>query len=143
MLLDRAMDFREPGSYQVQAAIAALHGQAESPAATDWRQILLLYRRLLWLEPSPVVELNAAVASAMAEGPESGLAWIDRIEAGGALSDFHMLHAARAGLLRRLGRNDAATASYARALELVGNGAERRYLESRLRACCMDGNTTP
>lgn len=134
-ILDHAMALRAPGPYQVQAAIAALHGQATSPEATDWRQILLLYRRLLSMQPSPVVELNTAVASAMVEGPESGLAWIDRIEASGALSKFHMFHAARADLLRRLGRTAAARDSYARALELVGNGAERRYLESRLRAC--------
>lgn len=143
VLLDRAMDFREPGPYQVQAAIAALHGQAESPAATDWRQIFLLYRRLMSLEPSAVVELNAAVASAMVEGAESGLASIDRVEAGGTLSDFHMLHAARADLLRRLGRDEAAAASYARALELAGNSAERRYLESRLRACRGRGADEP
>ncbi|RFF29655.1 RNA polymerase sigma factor [Wenzhouxiangella sediminis] len=134
-LLDRAMAFRAPGPYQVQAAIAALHGQARSAQETDWRQILLLYRRLLSMQPSPVVALNAAVARAMIDGPEAGLAWLDEIESGGALGHHHLLHAARADLLRRLGRGKEAATSYRSALQAARNGAERRYLERRLQDC--------
>jgi RNA polymerase sigma-70 factor, ECF subfamily len=123
--LDRALPLRRPGPYQLQAAIAALHTEPE----TDWREIALLYGRLRELDPSPVVTLNAAVAVAMAEGPEQGLALVD--EAGG-LDTYHLWHAARADLLRRLGRRDEAAGAYKRALELGPRPVERRFLERRL-----------
>ncbi|HEV8250798.1 MAG TPA: sigma-70 family RNA polymerase sigma factor [Gaiellaceae bacterium] len=124
-VLERALSFRQPGPYQVQAAIAALH--TEDP--TDWPQIAALYCRLAELEPSPVVELNRAVAVAMDEGPEAGLALIDRVN---GLDSYHLLHAARADLLRRLDRLDEAAAAYRRALALAGSPAERSFLERRL-----------
>jgi len=112
----------------VQAAIAALHVRAERPEDTDWAQIAALYAKLLRYQPSPIVELNRAIAVAMAEGPERGLALIDRIE----LPGYHLLHAARADLLRRLERRDEAAATYRAALSLEMNGAERTFLEGRL-----------
>jgi RNA polymerase sigma-70 factor, ECF subfamily len=124
-VLDRALSFRQPGPYQVQAAIAALHAED----ATDWPQIAALYARLAELTPSPVVELNHAVAVAMADGPEAGLALIDRVE---GLDAYHLLHAARADLLRRLDRLDEAAAAYRQALELAEAPAERSFLERRL-----------
>ncbi len=135
-LLDRALALRAPGAYQIEAAIAALHGEARTPESTDWPQIRLLYRRLLALRPSPVVALNAAVAEAMVRGPQVGLAWIERIEAGGGPIPPHLLHAARAELLSRLGRRDAAADSFRLALAKAGNGVERRFLEQRLTECC-------
>jgi RNA polymerase sigma-70 factor (ECF subfamily) len=125
-VLERALSFRQPGPYQVQAAIAALHTEE----TTDWRQITALYGRLAELTPSPVVELNRAVAVAMAEGPEAGLALVDRLD---GLDSYHLLHAARADLLRRLGRHEEAGKAYRRALELVESPAERSFLERRLR----------
>ena len=122
--LDRALALRRPGPYQLQAAIAALHTEPE----TDWRQIALLYGRLDALTPSPVVRLNGAVAAAMADGPEHGLELIARIE---GLDDYHLLHAARADLLRRLGREEEAAAAYERALTLTAEPVERRFLEER------------
>ena len=119
------------GFYAVQAAIAALHAQATTAAATDWPQIAVLYSLLLRVHPSPVVALNRAAAVAMAEGPARGLALISELEARGELAGYHLLHAARADLLRRLGRAEEAAASYDQALRLVGQGAERRYLERR------------
>ena len=124
-LLDRALRRRSPGPYQLQAAIASLHFEDE----TDWAQIAALYSRLGELAPSPVVELNRAVAVAMAEGPERGLELIDRID---GLDDYRHLHSARADLLRRLGREDEATAAYRRALELADAPTERAFLERRL-----------
>jgi RNA polymerase sigma-70 factor (ECF subfamily) len=133
--LDTALAQRRRGPYQLQAAIAALHARAPSAEATDWAQIAALYGGLLMESPSAVVELNAAVALAMAEGPAQGLARIDRLQARGELAGYHLLHAARADLLRRLGRPDAAAAAYASALDLVANRAERLYLERRLTEC--------
>ena len=130
-LLDRALVAGRPGPYQIQAAIAALHAQAARAQDTDWLQISLLYGALLRHLPTPVVELNAAVAHAMATDAEKGLAWIDRIAARGDLADYHLLHAARADLLRRLGRNEEARAAYTQALALTTNAGERGYLERR------------
>ncbi len=129
-LLDRALRRRRPGPYQLQAAIAALHARAATPGETDWPQIAELYGRLLALTPSPVVELNHAVAVAQAGRLGEALALIDAIE---GLERYHLLHAARADLLRRAGREEEAAASYRRALELAGNPAERSFLERRLR----------
>ena len=133
--LDHALAQHRRGPYQIQAAIAALHAQAASAAATDWPQIAALYGGLLQEQPGAVIELNAAVALAMAEGPERGLAWIDRLAAREELAGYHLLPAARADLLRRLGRHDEAAAAYAAALALVRTRAERLYLERRLAQC--------
>ncbi|HEX3853072.1 MAG TPA: DUF6596 domain-containing protein [Polyangiaceae bacterium] len=119
-------------SFGVQAAIAALHAQAPSSAATDWSQIVGLYDRLALLQKGPIVSLNRAAAVSMAEGPEAALRLLDALEQGGALSEYHLFHAARADVLRRLGRHDAALAAYRRALELVTNEPERRFLEQRI-----------
>ena len=123
----------EPGPYALQAAIVAEHCKASSAETTDWREILRLYDLLQNLQPTPVVSLNRAVAAAMALGPQSGLDIIDDLAATSELEDFHLLHAARADLLRRLGSLDEAAKSYRRALTLVTNASERRYLERRLR----------
>nr|WP_232792540.1 RNA polymerase sigma factor [Actinacidiphila yeochonensis] len=131
-VLDRALRHRRPGPYQVQAAIAACHATAAAASATDWPQIALLYGELCRLAPGPVVELNRAVAVAMAEGPVAGLALLDRLTATGALVDYHLLPAIRADLLRRLGRWDEAAASYREALALAATDAERRFLTRRL-----------
>ena len=131
-LVERALRMRRPGPYQLQAAIAAVHDEAPTSAETDWTQIPMLYNALGRLDPSPVVELNRAVAVAMRDGPTSGLELIDRIEAAGELEDYHLLHAARADLLRRLGRRSEASVAYGRALELVANETERGYLSRRL-----------
>jgi RNA polymerase sigma-70 factor (ECF subfamily) len=132
-LVERALRMRRPGPYQVQAAIAAIHDEAATPADTDWNEIAILYDALARMTPSPVVELNRAVAVAMVRGPAAGLALIDRIAEGGSLEDYHLLHAARADLLRRLGEREAAAVAYRRARELVGNAAERAFLDRRLR----------
>jgi RNA polymerase sigma-70 factor, ECF subfamily len=124
-MLERALPLRQPGPYQLQAAIASLHLEPE----TDWPQIAALYERLGGLAPSPVVELNRAVAVAMAEGPERGLELIDGID---GLERYRHLHSARADLLRRLGRSGEAAEAYCRALELAGQPAERAFLERRL-----------
>jgi RNA polymerase sigma-70 factor (ECF subfamily) len=121
-----------PGPYALQAAIAALHARAPHAADTDWPQIAALYALLYRVQPTPVVELNRAVAVAMADGPERGLALIDQLEARGELLDYHWVAAARADLLRRLGRRKEAAAAYQRAHALATNEAERRYLERRL-----------
>ena len=131
-LVERALRMRRPGPYQLQAAIAAVHDEATTAAATDWAQIALLYDTLRALDPSPVVELNRAVAVAMVDGPERGLEIMDRLLAGGRLEDYHLLHAARADLLRRLDRPAEASRAYSRALELAGNEAERGFLAGRL-----------
>ena len=131
-LLDRAVALRRPGPYQIQAAIAALHAQASRPEDTDWRQIALLYERLARMMPSPVVELNQVVAVAMADGPECGLALLDRLQLGGVLAHYHLYHAARADLLRRAGHTTEAGDAYERALALCQNGIERRFLQRRL-----------
>jgi len=134
-LVSDAMAMRAPGPYQIQAAIAALHAQAKTPADTDWAEISLLYQGLLRWTPTPVVELNAAVALGMSTTLESALAWIARIEEGGELARYHLLPASKADLLRRLGRLDEAAASYRQAIELATNPAERRYLERRMAEC--------
>jgi RNA polymerase sigma-70 factor (ECF subfamily) len=131
--LDRAMRMRRVGQYQLQAAIAALHDESPSTEATDWAQIAALYRILGRMAPSPVVELNRAVAVAMADGPEVGLAIADELAAAGHLDDYPYLHSTRADLLRRLGRRADATDAYRRALELTANEPERAFLERRLR----------
>jgi RNA polymerase sigma-70 factor (ECF subfamily) len=120
------------GPYQLQAAIAALHAEAATAEATDWRQIAALYGLLARANPSPVVELNRAAAVGMAEGPACGLALIDRPEVAGQLESYRWLHAARADLLRRLARFDEAGDAYRRALQLTENGVDRAYLERRL-----------
>jgi RNA polymerase sigma-70 factor (ECF subfamily) len=130
-LLDRALRHSRPGPYQLQAAIAALHAQAGSAEQTDWPRIAALYGELLTVVPSPVVALNHAVAVAMATTPSDGLALIDRID---GLERYHLLHAARADLLRRLGRAEEAAAAYRRAHELATNPADRRFLAGRLYA---------
>jgi RNA polymerase sigma-70 factor, ECF subfamily len=131
-LAERALRMGRAGPYQVQAAIAAVHDEAVTPEATDWPQIEALYGQLARLAPSPVVELNRAVAVAMVRGPAAGLALIDGIADTGALDDYHLLHAARADLLRRLGRRDDAAAAYERAAALTANAAERAFLARRL-----------
>jgi RNA polymerase sigma-70 factor (ECF subfamily) len=131
-VLDRALRLRRPGPYQLQAAIASLHLEDK----TDWIEIEALYARLAEVAPSPVVELNRAVAVAMAQGPERGLRLIDRIE---GLDEYRHLHSARADLLRRLGRPDEAAASYRRALELAAQPAERAFLRRRLAEVTLNG----
>lgn len=131
-LLREALSLGARGPYAIQAAIAALHLEAATPAETDWAQIVGLYDRLLAVDPSPVVALNRAAAVAMAEGAERGLAQIDDLAASGSLRGYHLLSASRADLLRRLGRFDEAAAAYRDALALTRNEAERRFLEARL-----------
>jgi RNA polymerase sigma-70 factor (ECF subfamily) len=132
VLLERALSLRRFGPYTLQAAIAAVHARAPDAAATDWAQIVELYRLLAQAEPSPVVELNRAVAVAMRDGPLAGLELIDAILARGELADYHLAHSARADLCRRLGRTAEARASYERALALTRLEPERRFLERRL-----------
>lgn len=132
-VLDVAMRSRRPGPYQLQAAIAAIHAEAESAAATDWSQIAALYQRLHAMQPNPVVALNHTVAVAMAEGCERGLEMLDQIEGRERLKDYHLYHAVRADLYRRLGRSEAAEKAYKEALRTVSNAAERTFLEKRLR----------
>jgi len=122
-----------PGPYALQAAIAAVHAQAPTAAATDWRRIAALYGMLARVHPTPVVELNRAVAVAMSEGLEHGLALVEALDHRGELAEYHLLPVARAELLRRLGRHAEAAESYRRALALVSNEAERRHLGKRLR----------
>ncbi len=131
-LVERALASRRLGPYTLQAAIAAVHADSPSTVATDWGQIVGWYDVLLEAAPSPVVELNRAVAIAMRDGPSAGLALIDDILKRGDLADYHLAHAARADLCRRLGRTAAARASYQRALELARQEPERRFLEQRL-----------
>jgi len=131
-LVEQALSSRRFGPYTIQAAIAALHAEAIAAASTDWAQIVALYDLLAVAAPSPVVELNRAVAVAMRDGPEAGLALIDAILRRGDLADYHLAHAARADLCRRLGKAADARASYERALALTQQGPERRFLERRL-----------
>jgi len=131
-LLEAALRRGRAGPYQVQAAVAACHATAADAGATDWVEIAALYGELARMVPSPVVELNRAVAVAMADGPEAGLSIVAALEASGALAGYHLLHATRADLLRRLNRGTEAAAAYRDALELATSGAERRYLERRL-----------
>ncbi|HEV7593898.1 MAG TPA: RNA polymerase sigma factor [Gemmatimonadaceae bacterium] len=131
-LVERALKSRRIGPYSLQASIAALHAEASSTASTDWAQIVALYDVLLKAEPSAVIELNRAAAIAMRDGPEAGLALIDKILALGELVDYYPAHAARGELCRRLGRVNDAIAAYKRTLELVTQEPERRFLERRL-----------
>ncbi len=131
-LVERALVSGLVGPYALQAAIAAVHAEATNTDATDWAQIVGLYDVLLRLDPSPVVELNRAVGVAMRDGPAEGLAAVDAILARGELADYHLAHAARADLCRRLGMTGEARAAYRRALELTQQGPERRFLERRL-----------
>ncbi|HEX6807836.1 MAG TPA: RNA polymerase sigma factor [Gemmatimonadaceae bacterium] len=131
-LTERALGSHRFGAYTLQAAIAAVHAESASPATTDWRQIALLYHRLLTIQPSPVVELNRAVAIAMCEGPERGLHLIDDLLARELLSTYHLVHSARGDLCRRLGRIPEARASYEKALSLAQHEPERRFLARQL-----------
>ena len=132
-LVERALASRRIGPYTLQAAISAVHAEAPTAAATDWAQIVGLYDVLARADPSPVIELNRAVAVAMRDGPTAGLALIDAILDRGALADYHLAHSARAELCRRLGRAADARASYTRALDLARQEPQRRFLERRLR----------
>ncbi len=138
-VLASALALRRAGPYQVQAAIAACHCDAARAADTDWAEIAELYGRLAAMTPSPVVELNRAVAVAMAEGPAAGLELVEALASDGGLAGYHLLAATRADLLRRLGRLDDAAAAYAEALDLVGSDVERRYLERRLAEVSVAG----
>ncbi len=131
-LVTRALGESPPGPYRLQAAIAAVHAEASSPEATDWAEIHLLYHALLRLQPTPVIELNAAVAAGFAHGPELGLAWIERLEERGELAAYHLLFSSKANLLHRLGRLAEATEAFWQALALCRNPAERRYLEKKV-----------
>jgi RNA polymerase sigma-70 factor (ECF subfamily) len=131
-LVERALASRQAGPYALQAAIAAVHAEAPRAADTDWAQIVALYDVLLQATPSPVIELNRAVAVTMRDGPQAGLALIDAILARGDLADYHLAHSARADFCRRLGKNEDARASYQRALDLARQEPERRFLQRRL-----------
>jgi RNA polymerase sigma-70 factor (ECF subfamily) len=131
-LVERSLATQRFGPYTLQAAIAAVHADAATPAETDWGQIVALYGLLARMQPSPVVELNFAVAVAMRDGPETGLELIDAILARGELEDYHLAHSARADMCRRLGKRDDARAAYQRALALARQAPERRFLEGRL-----------
>ena len=131
-LTQSALRSQRFGAYTLQAAIAAVHARSSSTASTNWREITLLYDRLLQIHPSPVVELNRAVAIAMYEGPEQGLRLIDALLAGERLSNYHLAHSARADLCRRLGRIPEARASYEKALSLASQESDRRFLTRRL-----------
>jgi RNA polymerase sigma-70 factor, ECF subfamily len=131
-LVERALKTRRFGPYTLQAAIAAVHAEAESVASTDWRQIVALYNQLLRILPSPVAQLNRAVAIAMRDGPDAGLAQIDAILEHGELADYYLAHSARADMYRRLGRLAEARASYEQALSLAQQEPERRFLAGRL-----------
>jgi RNA polymerase sigma-70 factor (ECF subfamily) len=132
-LLERAMASGRLGPYTIQAAIAAVHATAPTAQATDWHQMVALYDALLRIEPSPIIDLNRAVAVAMRDGPQAGLALVDDILESGDLADYHLAHAARADLCRRLGRTADARASYERALALAKQEPERRFLQKRVR----------
>ncbi len=132
-LVENALSSRRFGAYTLQAAIAAVHAEAASAAATDWRQIVAIYNQLVRIQPSPVVHLNRAVAIAMRDGPEAGLAHIDAILAQGDLGDYYLAHSARADLCRRLGKTAEARSSYERALALTQQEPERQFLQERIR----------
>ena len=131
-VVEQALRMRRIGLYQLQAAIAALHAEAQRPEETDWRQIAALYQELSRLQSTPVIALNHAVAVALSHGLEEGLALIDALGASGDLDSYHLYHAARADILRRLKRNSEAIDAYNRALSLTANAVERRYLRRRL-----------
>lgn len=128
----QALHSRRFGPYTLQAAIAAVHAEAACAEQTDWAQIVGLYDALLRLSPSPVIELNRAVAVAMHDGPEAGLVLIDALLASGELTDYHLAHAASADINRRLGRVAQARDAYQRALELTQQGTDRQFLQRRL-----------
>ncbi len=132
-LLEKALKSRRFGSYTLQAAIAAVHAEAESTAVTDWRQIVALYDRLLRIHPSPVVRLNRAVAIAMRDGPEAGLTHINALLEHGELANYYLAHSARADMYRRLGRTSEARSSYEKALALTQQEPERQFLQERIR----------
>jgi RNA polymerase sigma-70 factor (ECF subfamily) len=132
-LVEKALKSRRFGSYTLQAAIAAVHAEAESVAVTDWRQIVALYNQLARIQPSPVVQLNRAVAIAMRDGPEAGLAHIDAVLEHGELANYYLAHSARADMFRRLGRTAEAKSSYERALALTQQEPERQFLQDRIR----------
>jgi RNA polymerase sigma-70 factor (ECF subfamily) len=132
-LLEKSLKSGRFGSYTLQAAIAAVHAQSESVAATDWRQIVALYDRLLQIQPSPVVELNRAVAIAMRDGPEAGLTHIDAVLEHGELANYYLAHSARADMYRRLGKTIEARAAYEKALALTQQEPERQFLQERIR----------
>jgi len=132
-LVEKALKSRRFGAYTLQAGIAAVHAEAESAAATDWRQIVALYNQLARIQPSPVVHLNRAVAIAMRDGPEAGLTHIDAVLEHGELVNYYLAHSARADMYRRLGRTDEARASYERALALTQQEPERQFLQERIR----------
>ena len=131
-MVKRALSSRRIGPYTLQAAIAAVHAEALYPAATDWARIVELYDVLVQADPSPVVELNRAVAVAMRDGPSAGIALIDAILTRGDLRNYHLAHAARADLCRRLRKTAEARAAYERALGLTQQEPERRFLKRRL-----------
>ncbi|MDQ6676067.1 MAG: sigma-70 family RNA polymerase sigma factor [Acidobacteriota bacterium] len=131
-LIDCALRRRDVGPYQLQAAIAAVHAEAKTAVATDWKQIALLYKELAGLQASAIIALNYAVAIAMSEGPGRGLILLDQLGSSGELESYYLYHASRADLLRRLRRKEEATVAYQRALSLTANGIERRYLLRRL-----------
>jgi RNA polymerase sigma-70 factor (ECF subfamily) len=132
-LVEKALKSRRFGAYTLQAAIAAVHAEAESPAATDWRQIVALYNQLVRIHPSPVAHLNRAVAIAMRDGPEAGLKHIDAVLEHGELAEYYLAHSARADLCRRLGRTAEARSSYEKALALTQQEPERQFLRERIR----------
>jgi RNA polymerase sigma-70 factor, ECF subfamily len=132
-LVEKALNSRRFGAYTLQAAIAAIHAEAESTAATDWRQIVALYNQLVRIHPSPVAHLNRAVAIAMRDGPEAGLKHVDAVLAHGELANYYLAHSARADLCRRLGRTAEARASYEKALALTQQEPERHFLQERIR----------
>jgi RNA polymerase sigma-70 factor (ECF subfamily) len=132
-LVQRALSSRRFGPYTVQAAISAVHAQAPDTARTDWARIVGWYDLLAQASPSPIVDLNRAVAVAMRDGPEAGLALVDAILESGDLAEYHLAHSTRADLLRRLGRHDEAADAYRQALALARQEPERRFLEGRLR----------
>jgi RNA polymerase sigma-70 factor, ECF subfamily len=132
-LVEKALNSRRFGPYTLQAAIAAIHAESESTAATDWRQIVALYNQLVLIHPSPVAHLNRAVAIAMRDGPEAGLAQIDAVLENGELENYYLAHAARADLYRRLGKSAEARSSYEKALALTQQEPERQFLQERIR----------
>jgi RNA polymerase sigma-70 factor (ECF subfamily) len=132
-LVEKALNSRRFGPYTLQAAIAAVHAEAESVTATDWRQIVALYNQLVRIKPSPVVHLNRAVAIAMQEGPEAGLTHIDAVLQHGELANYYLAHSARADMCRRLGRTAEARSSYEKALALTQQEPERQFLQERIR----------
>ena len=132
-LVEKALKSHRFGAYTLQAAIAAVHAEAESAAATDWRQIVALYNQLIRIQPSPVVQLNRAVAIAMCDGPEAGLRHIDAVLEQGELANYYLAHSARADMCRRLGRTAEARASYEKALALTQQEPERQFLQERIR----------